>query len=265
MAADAKFEARAEKANTLLCIGLDPDVEKLPQEFKSQKFPQFEFNKYVIDQTAEYVAAYKPNIASYEVEGAQGLLELEMTVDYLKKGFSDIFTICDAKRADIGYSSGLYAKAIFDNFGFDAATVQPYLGKDGVQPFLDRGDKVSVVLCRTSNPGAGEFQDLDVGGKKMWQVVAENVARDWNKNGNCMLVVGATYPEEMKTIRSVTGDMTFLVPGVGTQGGSVEAVMKAGINSARKGLIINSTKAIIFSDSPAREAKKLRDEINSFR
>lgn len=260
-----KYETRAQKIGSLVSVGLDPDLEKLPSSFKSQKFPQFEFNKYIIDQTAEFAAAFKPNMASYEGAGAQGMLELEMTVDYLEKAFPDVLTICDAKRADIGYSSELYARAILDTFGFDAITLHPYLGKDGVQPFLSRKDKVSIILCRTSNPGAGEFQDVESNGKKMWQIVAEKVAAGWNENGNCMLVVGATYPEEMKIIRSVVGDMTLLVPGVGTQGGSVQAVMQAGKNSKGMGLIINSTKAIIFSDSPAREAKKLRDEINLYR
>lgn len=266
MNAVLKFETRALKANSLVSVGLDPDMEKLPSAFRSQKFPQFEFNKYIIDQTAEFTAAYKPNMASYEGMGAQGMLELEMTINYLEKAFPDIVTICDAKRADIGYSSELYARAILDNLGFDAITLHPYLGKDGLQPFLSRKEKVSIILCRTSNPGAGELQDVQsADGKKMWQIVAEKVATGWNENGNCMLVVGATYPEEMAIIRSVVGEMTLLVPGVGTQGGSVEAVMKAGKNSKGLGLIINSTKAIIFSDSPAREARALRDEINRYR
>lgn len=265
MNAVLKFETRALKANSLVSVGLDPDPEKLPDVFKRQQFPQFEFNKYIIDQTAEYAAAYKPNMAAYEAQGAHGLLELEMTMHYLASSFPDILTICDAKRADIGYSSELYARAILDTMGFDSITLHPYLGRDGLEPFLSRKDKGSIILCRTSNPGAAELQDIESNGKKMWQIVAEKVAGSWNENGNCMLVVGATYPAEMAIIRGVVGDMTLLVPGVGTQGGSVAEVVKAGKNSKGLGLIINSTKAIIFSENPGEEAKRLRDEINSFR
>jgi len=260
-----KYNSRAEKAKSLLCVGLDPDFDKLPQEFKNKDNPQFEFNKWIIDQTAEFVAAYKPNIASYEVRGEAGIKELKMTSDYLKQNHPDIVSICDAKRADIGYTSGLYAQAIFDSLGFDCVTLHPYLGQDSVQPFLDRTDKGCIILCRTSNPGAGEFQDLESGGEKLWKIVAERVSKEWNRNNNCMLVVGATYPTELASIRKIVGDMTLLIPGIGTQGGSVEEVMKAGINSQKKGLIISSSKAIIFSVEPATEAKKLRDEINKYR
>src|SRR3989338_9559625 len=150
-----KYNQRADKVNSLLCVGLDPDFEKLPGKFKSAKHPQFEFNKWIIDQTAEFVAAFKPNIASYEVRGEAGWRELKLTMDYLRQNYADIFTICDAKRGDIGYTSELYAKAILDNLGFDAISLHPYLGEDAIQPFLGRKDKVSIILCRTSNPGSG--------------------------------------------------------------------------------------------------------------
>ena len=263
--AKEKYNTRAEKVNSLVCVGLDPDFEKLPEKFKSLEFPQFEFNKWIIEETNEFAAAYKPNVASYEAKGAKGWQELEKTMDYLKEKYSDIFTICDAKRADIGYTSELYARAILDNLGFDAITLHPYLGQDSIKPFLDRKNKVSIILCRTSNPGAGELQDLESNGKKLWQIVAEKVSQDWNYNHNCMLVVGATYPNELAEVRKITGEMTLLVPGVGTQGGSVEEVMKVGPNSSKKGLIINSSKGIIFSENPKAEAKKLRDEINKYR
>jgi orotidine 5'-phosphate decarboxylase subfamily 2 len=265
MQAIEKYNQRAEKVNSLVCVGLDPDYEKLPTTFREKEFPQFEFNRWVIDQTAEFACAFKPNVASYEVRGSLGASELQMTMKYLHENYADIFTICDAKRADIGYTNELYAKAIFDTLGFDAVTLHPYLGKEALEPFLKRGDKVSVILCRTSNPGAGELQDLEVEGKKLWQVVAEKVAGEWNYNQNCMLVVGATYPQELGEVRKIVGDMTLLVPGIGTQGGSVEHVMKAGLNSQKSGLIINSSKAIIFSENPGQEAKKLRDEINQYR
>lgn len=260
-----KYNRRAEKVNSLVCVGLDPDMDKLPQHYKSQEFPQYEFNKWIIAQTAEFAAAYKPNVASYEARGAQGWKELQMTMDYLRERYPDIFTICDAKRADIGYTNTLYAKAIFDTLGFDSVTLHPYLGKEAIKPFLDRADKVSIILCRTSNPGAGELQDLKCDSKKLWQIVAEKVATEWNYNNNCMLVVGATYPAELGEVRKIVGSMTLLVPGVGTQGGSVEEVMKVGLNEQKLGVIINSSKAIIFSNNPAEEARKLRDEINKYR
>jgi len=263
--AKEKYNIRAEKVNSLLCVGLDPDFEKLPEKFKHMEFPQFEFNKFIIEQTHEFVAGYKPNMGSYEVRGSQGWKELEMTMDYLKQNYPDIFIICDAKRADIGYTSELYARAILDVLGFDAITLHPYLGQDGIEPFLNRAEKVSIILCRTSNPGAAEIQDLESGGKKIWQIVAGKVASEWNKNNNCMLVVGATYPAELAEVRQIVGEMTLLVPGIGTQGGSVEEVMKVGVNSKKLGLIISSSKAIIFAQNPAEEAKKLRDEINRYR
>ncbi len=260
-----KYNKRAKAINSLLCVGLDPDFDKIPDRFKIMGMPQFEFNKWIIDQTHEYAAAFKPNIASYEVQGEKGLKELSETMEYIRIYHPDIFTICDAKRADIGYTSELYAKAILDNLGFDAITLHPYLGQDAIKPFLDRKDKVSIILCRTSNPGAGELQDLESGGKKMWQIVAEKVSKDWNYNKNCMLVVGATYPKELAEVRKIVGDMTMLVPGVGTQGGSVEEVMKAGLNSEGLGLIINSSKAIIFSENPKEEARKLCEEIRKYK
>ncbi len=260
-----KFNKRAAEINSLVCVGLDSEYEKLPESFKKLPQPQFEFNKRVIDQTAEYAAAYKPNMAFYEARGEQGLKDLKLTMDYLREQYPDIFTICDAKRADIGNTNLGYVKAIFDDLGFDAITLHPYLGQEALTPFLNRTDKVSVILCRTSNPGAGELQDLAVNGKPLWQIVAERVSKNWNENNNCMLVVGGTYPEEMKTIRSLVGGMTMLVPGIGAQGGDVEAVVKAGLNSEKLGIIINSSRGIIFAENPGEETKKLRDQINQYR
>ena len=171
----------------------------------------------------------------------------------MREHHPDIFTICDAKRGDIGNTNNGYIAEILDWLGFDAMTLTPYMGKESLQPFLDRKDKFFFVLCKTSNPGAGEFQD------EMWKKVAEHVAT-WG--ANCGLVVGATYPQELKKIREITGDMTFLVPGIGAQGGNVTETVQAGRNSKNKGLIINSSRGIIFSDNPEAEAKKLKDEIN---
>ena len=291
-----KYNKRAKKINSLLCVGLDSDFAKIPKKFLPRpsgygqgknKFPQFEFNKFIIKETHQYTAAFKMNSAFYEARGDKGIQELKMTMDYLRKHHRDIFTICDAKRADIGNTNNGYVTAIFDWLGFDAVTLHPYLGQEAVQPFLDRKDKMSIILCRTSNPGAREFQDLKIKGKPLWQVVAERVslghrtatlgrrptgepgeAKNWNKNKNCMLVVGATYPKEMKKIRSIVGDMTFLVPGVGTQGGDLKAVLKNGLNKKGKnknlGLIINSSRSIIFSRNPKKEAQKLCEEIRKY-
>lgn len=267
----SKLESRMKQADSLLCVGLDADVEKLPERFLKSEHPRFEFNKWIIDQSHEYVCAYKPNMAFYEAGGSGGILELEMTMDYLGENYPDIFTICDAKRADIGSTNEGYVKAVFDRWGFDAVTLHPYLGREALAPFLERKDKVSIVLCRTSNPGAGEMQDLDLKAHisnprsesgMLWEVVAERVARDWNFNGNCMLVVGATYPEELKAVREKVGDMTLLVPGVGAQGGEVKAVVESGLNSKGMGMIINSARGIIFAQDPGKAAKDLRDEIN---
>ena len=260
-----KYNLCSQKKNSLVCCGLDPDIGKIPEKFKKLEFPQFEFNKWIIDQTASYVASFKPNMAFYESQGDKGLKELKMTMEYLQSNYSDIFTIWDAKRADIGPTSEHYAKSIFDWLGFDAVTLNPYLGQDALQPFLDYKDKSCIVLARTSNPDAREFQDLIVEGEPLWHVVSKAVAQEWNSNGNCMLVVGATYPDEIKAILSIVGDMPFLVPGVGTQGGDVEAVVRAGLNSQGRGLIISTGRAIIFSENPAEAVRALGNEINSFR
>lgn len=260
-----KYNKRVKKINSLLCVGLDSDFSKLPSRFRKKKNPQFEFNKWIIEETHQYTAAYKPNIAFYEARGDQGIRELKMTTDYLKKKHKDIFTICDCKRADIGNTNGGYVDSLFDWFGFDAITLHPYLGSEALKPFLERKDKGCIMLCRTSNPGAGELQDLEIDGKPLWYRVAEKVRKNWNKNNNCMLVVGATYPKEMRMIRKLTGDMTFLVPGVGAQGGTVKDVMKSGLNSKKLGLIINSARGIIFDKNPKEAAKKLCEEIREYR
>ncbi len=260
-----KYNLRAKKVNSLVCVGLDSDYDKLPPRFKSLENPQFEFNKWIIDQTADYAAAYKPNTAFYEARGEQGMKELKMTMDYLLKKHPDVFTICDAKRGDIGSTNNGYATSVFDWLGFDAITLHPYLGKEALGPFLDRPDKASVILCRTSNPGAGEIQDLEVNGKALWKIIAEKVSQDWDYNHNCMLVAGATYPDEIRAIRAIAPEMTLLVPGVGAQGGDVQAVLGAGLDSQKRGLIINSSRAIIFAEDPAGETKRLSYRINQFR
>jgi orotidine-5'-phosphate decarboxylase len=260
-----KFNARADAINSLLCVGLDSSIDRLDDEFKRHPHPQFEFNRHIIEQTHDYVAAYKPNIAFYEARGEDGWYDLRLTMNYLRDQHPDILTICDAKRADIGSTSEAYARAIFDDLGCDAITLHPYLGRDALDPFLKYEDKGCIILCRTSNEGATEIQDLEIEGKPLWQIIAEKVYKDWNTHDNCMLVVGATYPNEMKQIRALVGDMTILVPGIGVQGGNVQQTMTAGKNSQGKGIIINSSRGIIFSPDPAQAARELRDAINLYR
>lgn len=257
-----KYNRRVGAVNSLVCVGLDSDFTRLPDYFTSADDPQFAFNHWVIEQTHPFTSAYKPNIAFYEARGEAGLRSLARTMDYLHTEHPDILTICDAKRADIGSTNQGYVEAIFDRLGFDAVTLNPYLGREALAPFLARADKGCIILCRTSNPGAGELQDLDCGGKPLWQVVAERVSAEWNTLGNCMLVAGATYPDELRHIRALVGDLTLLVPGVGAQGGDVEQTIRAGQGG---GLIINSSRGIIFADDPAGAARALRDDINQYR
>lgn len=259
-----KYNQRVDKVNSLVCVGLDSDFEKIPEKFKQMENPQFEFNKWIIDQTHEFTAAFKANIAFYDARGDQGLRELKMTQDYLAQKYPDIFRICDSKRGDIGNTNNGYVEEILDWLNFDAMTLHPYFGKESLMPFFDRADKGCIILCRSSNPGAGELQDLLIGGKPLWQVVAEKTCGEWNFNDNCLLMVGATVPKEANEARKIIGDMTILMPGIGAQGGDVEAAVKAGVNSEKKGLIINSSRGIIFAEDPAEEAKKLRDEINKY-
>lgn len=225
-----------------LCVGLDQG--------------DFKANQSVIDSTFDLVCAFKPNAAFYNQD------QLQQTVNYIKSTHPDIPIILDAKRGDIVSTNKAYVKAIFDDLGVDAVTVHPYLGKESLQPFLDRTDKGIIVLVKTSNPGAGEFQDLEIEGKPLYQVVAEHVAKTWNQNGNCGVVVGATYPEELKVVRKIVGDMPILVPGVGSQGGNdLAAVLKNGLNSQKQGLIINSSRGIIFAPDPREATQKLDSQI----
>jgi orotidine-5'-phosphate decarboxylase len=260
-----KYEERAEATQSLVCVGLDPEAGRIPARFLAEELPFFAFNRWIVDQTYMFVAAYKPNMAFYEARGVQGLRELELTMEYLQSEHPAIVTICDAKRADIGNTNRGYVASIFDTLGFDCVTLHPYLGREALAPFLEREDKVSIILCRTSNSGAGEFQDLEVGGRPLWEAVAEQVKDEWNALGNCMLVVGATYPEEMRRIRAIAPQMPFLVPGVGAQGGDVAAVVAAGLDARGKGLMISSSRAILYSDDPGKAARSLRDEINAAR
>ncbi len=265
MSFQKKLAAIVKKNNSLVCVGLDSDIDKIPSKIRNGPHPQTTFNKKIIEATHDLVCAYKPNTAFYEQRGKGGVEALKMTCDYIREKYTEIVLIIDAKRADIGTTNKGYVKFIFDYLGADAVTLHPYLGQEALAPFLERADKGCIILCRTSNPGAGEFQDLKVGKIPLYKVVAKRVVKEWNKNGNCMLVVGATYPQELYEVRKIIGDMTLLVPGVGAQGGGVEKIVKAGLNSKRAGMIINSSRGIIFAADPRSEAKRLRDEINKYR
>lgn len=260
-----RWQARSQAVDSWVCVGLDSDITRLPEPFRSDPQPQYTFNRWIIEQTYPFVAAYKINVAFYEARGEAGLGELRLTLDYLRKYTPSAFTICDAKRGDIGNTNEAYVTAFFDNLGFDAITLHPYVGREALNPFLERSDKVCILLCRTSNPGAGEIQDLMVEQMPLWLWIARQVAQHWNRNGNCMLVVGATYPDEMRQIRAAAGDIPFLVPGIGTQGGDVSAVVRAGMNSQGHGLIINASRSIIFAQDPGTAARELRDLINQHR
>ena len=260
-----KLDSVVKKNNSLLCVGLDSDIEKLPERFKKEQHSQFSFNKWIIEQTAESVCAFKPNTAFYEARGIAGIADLKLTCDFIRTTYPHIPIILDAKRGDIGNTNRGYVKFAFEYLQADAITLQPYQGGEALQVFFDHKDKGVFILCRTSNPGAGEFQDLKVNNEPLYQKVSKQVANVWNNNGNCMAVVGATYPQELGEIRKIIGAMTILVPGVGAQEGELEKTLKLGLNSQKKGLIINLSRGIIFSESPKAEATKLRNNINRYR
>jgi len=261
-----------KKNNSFVCVGLDSDLNKLPKFLLENRYPQFAFNKAIIDATHNFVCAYKPNSAFYEVQGEYGVLQLKMTCDYLREKYKQIPVILDVKRADIGESNDHYNKFAFEYLGVDAITLHPYLGHEALEPFLKRTDKCCYILCRTSNPGAGELQDLKVDGKPLYQVVAKMVANTWDKNQNCGLVVGATYPGELKTVRKIAPNLQLLIPGVGAQGGDLKKAVQYATNKSGDGFIISSSRGIIFAGNDKDfakkaqiEAEKLRDAINNVR
>jgi orotidine-5'-phosphate decarboxylase len=255
---------------SLVCVGLDPDTSRFPAAVEATDEPIFEFNKAIIDATHDLVCAYKPQIAYYAAESAES--QLESTIAYLKSTYPEIPIILDAKRGDIGSTARMYAIEAFERYAADAVTVNPYLGLDSLQPFLAYKDRGVIALCRTSNPGASDLQDLQVDGAPLYERVATLAAQNWNSNGNLCLVVGATWPEQLAAIRAIVGDMPLLVPGVGAQGGDVARIVAAGQTAAGSGLIINSSRAVLyasngddFAAAARRETERLRDEINRYR
>lgn len=255
-----KLDAAAKKNNSLLCIGLDIDLSKIPTSQASSGSAIFDFNCRIIDETQDLVCAYKPNSAFYEMYGLHGIEALAKTIEYIPK---HIPIILDAKRGDIGNSSAAYAKACFDIFKADAVTVNPYMGFDSLEPFLEYKDKGIFILCLTSNPGSNDFQKLKTP-TPIFKKVAESIV-NWNKYNNCGLVVGATQSQDLKAIREIVKDMPILIPGVGTQGGSLKEAVSFGVNAKGERAIINSSRQIIYAQDPSHEAKKLRDEINKYR
>jgi orotidine-5'-phosphate decarboxylase len=265
-----QLKAAWARNDSLVCVGLDPELEKFPPALAGVASPIFQFNRAIIDATADLVCAYKPQFAHYAACEAED--QLERTIEYIHQHHPGIPVILDSKRGDVGHTADRYAIEAFERYGADAVTVNPYLGSDSLEPFLAYADRGVIVLCRTSNPGASDLQDLDCGGRKLFEVVAQLAASRWNTRGNCALVVGATYPQELARVRALTGDMPFLVPGIGAQGGDVRAVITNGQTAAGDGLMVSSSRAILYAArddtwiEAARSATRtLRDQINQYR
>jgi orotidine-5'-phosphate decarboxylase len=258
--------------DSLLCVGLDPDLARFPAHLRGQPDGIYQFCKAIIDATADLACAFKPQIAYFAALGAEA--QLEAVCRYLRETYPHIPLVLDAKRGDIGATAHQYAREAFDRYGADAVTVNPYMGSDSVDPYMDWADRGVIVLCRTSNAGGSDLQFLQVDGMPLYQHVARLVAEKWNRNGQCALVVGATFPEELAQVRRLVGDMPLLVPGIGAQGGDVEATVKAGRTANGTGMMINSSRAILyatpkdgedFAAAARRVAQETRDEINRYR
>lgn len=249
------FQQIREK-RSFLCVGLDTDIKKLPASLMDESDPVFTFNKAIVDATAQYTIAYKPNLAFYESSGASGWLSLEKTVEYIKDKYPGIFVIADAKRGDIGNTSGLYARAFFEKLPFDAVTVAPYMGEDSVKPFLDYSGKWVILLALTSNTGASDFQYLreEHSGAPLYESVLK-ISQAWGTTENMMYVVGATRAEKLKEVRKVVPYHFLLVPGIGAQGGSLQEVARNGMNS-HCGLLVNSSRGIIYASSEDNFAER---------
>ena len=256
------------KNDSMVCVGLDPDLKKMPECVKNSEFPIFEFNKQIVDATSDLVCAYKPQAAYYAGQDADN--QLKMTIDYIRTNYPEIPVILDVKRGDIGSTAEMYALEAFERYQADSVTLNPYMGVDTLKPFLDHADRGSIILCRTSNPSSCELQELVCDGKTVFEHVAVLARDKWNYNNNVLLVIGATFPEELGNIRKLCPEMPFLVPGVGAQGGDVQKVLENGTTDDGFGLIINSSRGIIYAGNDENFAEasrattlKLRDTINS--
>lgn len=267
-----KLQAAIQKNKSLLCVGLDVDAELAPPHLLEREDWIVEFNRGIIESTQDLVCAYKPNVAFYETHGALGMRALKATLELIP---DEIPVIADAKRGDIGNTASAYASAMFDHFGFHAVTVNPYLGHDSLEPFLEREDRGIIILCKTSNPGSSDFQDIlcqfDERIVPLWEVVAERVV-EWNTRGNCGLVVGATYPAILERVRGIARDLPILVPGIGPQAGDLQGAVCAGAPHPDSLAMINAARGVIYA-SPGQDWKEaarqaaldLRSDINDAR
>jgi len=268
-----KLEAAVSRNNSLLCVGLDPNPGSIPEQYLTDEADVtvaiVAWNRAIIEQTAELVCAYKPNIAFYEALGEAGMAALRQTLALIP---DEVPVILDAKRGDIGATAGHYAREAFERYGADAVTLSPFMGRDSIEPFLAYADRGIFVLCRTSNPGGDDLQMLEVDGERLYERVARLVAGNWNAGGQLGLVVGATYPAELARVRALVGELPLLVPGIGAQGGDVQASVHAGRTADGTGMLINSSRAILyagsgenFAEAAASAARHTRDEINRHR
>jgi orotidine-5'-phosphate decarboxylase len=267
-----KLSAAWATNDSLLCVGLDPDLERLPAALRHQPDGLLTFCKAIVDATADLACSFKPQIAYFAALGAEP--QLEALCNYIRSRHPSIPLVLDAKRGDIGATAHQYAREAYDRYGADAVTINPYMGFDSVEPYLAWSDRGAIILCRTSNPGGSDLQFLESNGMPLYQHVAKLVAEKWNRNGQCALVVGATFPQELAQVRAIVGEMPLLVPGVGAQGGDVEATVKAGRTASGAGMMINSSRAILyaapqtgedFAAAARRVALETRDAINQFR
>ena len=265
-----KLRHAAQVNRSLICVGLDPELAKLPECVRQKEHALFEFNRAIIDATVDWVCAYKPQAAYYAGQNADE--DLKLTIDYIHERAPQIPVILDVKRGDIGSTANMYAKEAFERYNADAVTVNPYMGFDTLKPFLDHAEKGVIILCRTSNPNSGDLQNLVCDGKMVYEHVALLARDKWNYNHNAALVIGATYPEELRHVRELCPEMVFLVPGVGAQGGDVEKVVNFGCDATGHGIVINSSRGIIYADKTenfaaeaGNAARELRDLANSFR
>ena len=271
-----KLKRSWKMADSLLCVGLDPDPDRFPDSIKRHEDAIFQFCKAIIDATADLVCAFKPQIAYFHAERAEE--QLEALCRYIRKNHPHIPLVLDAKRGDIGPTARQYAREAFDRYEADAVTINPYMGFDSIEPYLEYAGKGVIILCRTSNPGGSDLQFLDVQATDdrlpLYQHVAGLVATDWNRTAQCALVVGATYPHELAAVRGIVGDMPLLVPGIGAQGGDIQATVKAGQTADGLGLMLNASRSILYADvregetfakASRRVAQKTRDEINRYR